>query len=461
MIGIYNDSSSTTFSVYNYGEIVWPGGSSSSGTGFYISGFVPDNPSSFRYSTFTIDGSTYLYVDYCSSWYGHNYSKFYFSDFDGVITEGAFSGFSYFTDSLETNATRVENNAFAETIAIHSVYLTSASYVGQSAFSGCTNLITASLPQCVTIEPYAFYSGNLAGTNYSFPACKNIGAYAFYGCTNLGTAGGNSTVNFQVCETIGDYAFAVCYGLRHISLPVCRTVGKYAFANTNLSSIRLSLCEYVGDNAFRGITQLRDVELGSCYVGDYAFYGCSNLDFTNMKKVTYIGSSAFMGCPSLSVNNYGSAWYYFSNCEYFGSSAFYGCGITIKGLDRCSYIGSYAFVSALASGDMSDYQVVPWSVPCEYIGSYAFASCSFRNLEIHLPVCSYIGDYVFASGSFTTVRIYLDGSSICELGGNHILSSIHTYMEGIYFYVPSSLYDQYISARYWSGISNKIRSITS
>ena len=311
MIGIYNDSSSTTFSVYTYGEIVWPGGSSSAGVGYYISAQLDGRSSYIVPSTFTIGGSTYRYTSYCRSVYGHNYSQFYFSNFDGVITEGAFSGFRGFVGPLETNATRVEALAFAST-NLQSVSLLSASYVGYSAFANGI-VASANLPMCETVEPYAFYSCSLGGYGISLPVCKNIGAYAF---TYAALSYSSRVLELPSCETIGAYAFNNCYYIRHISLPVCRTLGNGCLAVINLSSISLPMCEYIGEYAFARDTQLTVASIGDCsYIGNSAFYSCSNL------SRVYIRGNRL--------------------CELGGSSVFYSTSNTLMIYVRSSLYSEY------------------------------------------------------------------------------------------------------------------------
>lgn len=309
MIGIYNDSSSTTFSVYTYGEIVWPGGSSSAGVGYYISAQLDERSSYYIPPTFSIGGSTYSYISYCRSVYGHNYSQFYFSNFDGVITEGAFSGFRGFVGPLETNATRVEYGAFAGT-NLQSAYLLSTSYVGYSAFAN-GSIASVSLPMCETVEPYAFYSCPLP--RISLPVCKSIGAYAFW---STGLSYSSSVLSLPSCETIGAYAFNNCYYIRHISLPVCRTLGNGCLAVMNLSSISLPMCEYIGEYAFARDTQLTVASIGDCsYIGNSAFYSCSNL------SRVYIRGNRL--------------------CELGGSSVFYSTSNTLMIYVRSSLYSEY------------------------------------------------------------------------------------------------------------------------
>lgn len=305
MIGIYNDSSSTTFSVYTYGEIVWPGGSSSAGVGYYISALVYGSSSYIVPSTFTIGGSTYRYTSYCTSVYGHNYSQFYFSNFDGVITEGAFSGFKGFeADILDTNATRVESMAFAYT-SLSELHLSMVSYLGYGAFSGMSSLsnyyyiptggvMLIDMPICETVEPYAFYYCKLL-RSINLPVCKNIGAYAF--CGGFLSYYSSRVLSFPSCENIGNYAFSSCTGLRNVSLPVCRTLGEGCFMLTNLSSISLPQCEYIGSKAFLADTQLRWADFDNCsYIGDSVFNSCTNLSLVILHGSTVCelgGSSVF------------------------------------------------------------------------------------------------------------------------------------------------------------------------
>ena len=85
-----------------------------------------------------------------------------------------------------------------------------ATFIGSSAFHGCSALTTV-----------------------DFPAVINIKDEAFYSCSELTIA------DFQVATNIGDYAFYICYKLTSLILrseTMATLNGSSAFASTPIAS---------------------------------------------------------------------------------------------------------------------------------------------------------------------------------------------------------------------------------
>lgn len=439
MIGIYNDSSSTSFSVSTYGEIVWLGGSINS---YYIQ-YGDRTGQSFSQSqystmTFSINGTTYYYADYWDSSKG----SYYFTDFDGIITSSAFYNRNYdvgnlFMQRLETNALIIQDDAFRDMSYLSYVSLTNCEEIGAGAFERC--------------YLYPLFQAS---------CCKYVGSYAFQSSPGIGAVYTSNTnpgsIELPECERVGIAAFKYCYHLKSISLPKCKTLDGWTFGScTSLSKAFFDICEYVGPYTFADCTQAGGIHIPSCtYLGKGAFRRCYNLHSIAINNCSYIGDAAFESCSSLSL-------VYMRGCEYIGTQAFFDClslNITLS-LSKCSYIGPYAFRSCYSLG----YSV---SLPvCKTIESHAFESVS-GSMHLDLPTCEYIGDFAFAyckiqgyvSGTQWIGGINLLGSKVCQLGGSSVFYSTNWYNAKIY--VPSSLYSEYLSASYWYSLSNKLRSYT-
>ncbi|MDR2184328.1 MAG: leucine-rich repeat domain-containing protein [Treponema sp.] len=84
-------------------------------------------------------------------------------------------------------------------------------FIGQTAFSGRTDLASASFPSAVTIEQDAFY-GCTALTSVNFPAATNIGPSVFSGCIRLISA------SIPAVGHINVNTFSGCIALTHLTL---------------------------------------------------------------------------------------------------------------------------------------------------------------------------------------------------------------------------------------------------
>ena len=173
--------------------------------------------------------------------------------------------------------------------------------IGTSAFQGCKNLTSVSIPDSVTsIEPSAF--GGCTGlTSITIPdSVISIGNEAFGGCYNLTslTIGNNVT-------SIGSYAFINCSSLTNVLIPdsvisICSYVFGYCTSLTNVT-IGDSLLS-IGFHAFDYCYSLENITIPDSVtsIGEYAFSSCYGLkNITISDSVTSIGSYAFWHCSAL------------------------------------------------------------------------------------------------------------------------------------------------------------------
>lgn len=254
-----------------------------------------------------------------------------------------------------------------------------------------------------TLDSNVFSSVNITSlsTNLQYILCDRVTEY----CKSV------TTINLPNCKYIGGWeTFAGCIHLTSISFPVCSYIGgSYAFGTCyNLSKIYLPSCKYLGDHVFyRCNSEWLQVNLPVCsYIGNGAFEDCDYLFYVSAPRCEYIDFGAFQSCIRLSNIN-------LPECSYISNAAFHGC-----------------------------YSLVDVSIPkCEYIGNTAFRGCYLIS-SLDLPVCSHIG-----SSAFKDLRYYkipmdliLRSNSIVDIG-NTIVEDY----SNISIYVPSSLYDGYIS----------------
>lgn len=183
---------------------------------------------------------------------------------------------------------------------------------------------------------------------------------------------------------------------------------------------------------------------------NYAFASCIFLSFASLQNCTSIGFYAFSGCNSLDTLN-------LPNCKEIEQQAFDGCGnLKNVSLPNCEFIKYRAFQNC---GSLSFI-----SLPeCKKIYSSAFMNCSRLNTVI-LNKCNSIQGDAFEY-CYRLSKLYILAESVPQLNNNPFMSTpisnYSTYLRQYgSIYVPSSLYDAYLSSYIWSNYSARFVSLT-
>ena len=184
----------------------------------------------------------------------------------------------------------------------------SVTYIGDYAFSGCSNLTSINIPNSVTTLGRDVFLGcdKLKNTVDNLVYIKTITNDYYYLIDTINTTLTNAKID-EKCEIIGSSAFLHCRSLTSIIIPDSVTsIGDNAFCYCeNLTSITIS------DN----VTSIKE----------NAFQYCRNLTSIIIpNSVTNIDSGAFSDCSNLTIyceatsqpTNWGSYWNY-SNCPVY------------------------------------------------------------------------------------------------------------------------------------------------
>lgn len=316
---------------------------------------------SYEYYGFSIDSITGLteseYEEYL------NRPRF-------IVEDGIIWGYSGDPDVIVPEKidgitiTGIGSNAF-ENSEITSISLpATVTYIGYSAFSGCTKLSSVHIPQGVeSIKDSAFRDCSQL-TEVDLPdTVVEIGKAVFYNCTKL-----NAVVLSDAIQTIGDYTFYNCYQLAQIELPEnLESIGNYAFfkcMQLNAPVLPEGLLR-IGNAAFykcKGMTTI-DFPEGLESIGYSAFYGCAQLKSVELpENLQSLGNRAFYKCEQLT-----SVKYTLYDVE---EAVFYGCsGLTE--LEFPEYMGSIGKSAFYGCSSLSEVEIL-W---LEHIGAYAFDQC--------------------------------------------------------------------------------------
>ena len=200
---------------------------------------VTDNP-----RTLILTQDTTFTAEFAQTFSGQCGDNLYWSYQNNTLT---ISGFGDMYDNCPWGLFAAE---------INDVVLPNAmTYIGSSAFYGCSSLTSVTIPNSVTSIGSSVFRNCSALTSVTIPnSVTSIGNSAFYNCSSL-----TSVTIPNSATSIGRYAFGGCSSLTSVTIP------------NSITSI--------GDYAFEDCEKLGTLVLGDKVkeIGNYAFNGCNKL----------------------------------------------------------------------------------------------------------------------------------------------------------------------------------------
>lgn len=325
------------------------------------------------------------------------------------IADGVFKGKSELASVVFSDCIRyIGAEAFSDCSGLQEAMLPEGlEEIGEKAFYGCKGLALVVIPSTLGyIGSSAF--GDCTGLvrlDFNAKYCAGLPEEGgiFLGCTGLEQVRWGSEVS-----VIPRYMFRGCTGLLSCDLPASlKRIEEGAFYEcSGLKSLTIpDGVEYIGSWAFRLCKGLGTLSLGSgvSYIGNSAFDGCSLLEEVDIPRaVRYMGDDAFGYCTNLKTVYYNAV-----NAEIegspFGMSSDKNLASVVFGED-VEYVPAELFFwnSSLSSVSFSNPDKL------EYIGQNAFGATDWeRNLPTDEVI--YFGSVAYAykssNGSGNTVRV--------------------------------------------------------
>ena len=265
--------------------------------------------------------------------------------------------------------------------------------IGQRAFSGCNNITSVMIPDCIRIVGCNAFEGCSGLTHVSIPnSVTTIEGLAFLDCSSLTSVTLGNNVS-----SIHDKVFSGCSGLKNITIPesVTSIGNKVFYGCTNITSVTIpqSVCDcgirkVFSPDGYANCVSITNVVVtrGATNICYEAFAGCTGLENVAIPNtVEVIGEYAFRDCRSLcriTIPN---------SVVSIGDFAFVDCrrltGIAIP--DSVKNVGRSAF------GGCSGLTSVTIPNTVTNIGNWAFSGCSSLT-DVTIPKnLTDIGDSLF------------------------------------------------------------------
>ena len=306
--------------------------------------------------------------------------------------------------NLNNSASFVYSGVFSENNQLQTVYLPNCVTVNNWAFAYCRNLTSVNLPNCTTFSGNNQFYYNISLSQIYVPLLKNVPNGAFGECFNLGS------INLPEATYIGYSAFYSCSSLSQINIPKVSVISENAFSGCNsLKSIYAPECiSFSGGLQFNMCTELETVDFPILYsISDYTFNSCYKLVSVSMPLLLRLYNDTFRYCSALSELNLPLLYIFQSDYNF----------------NNCSSLEKISFPLLFISADYS------------YYANQGFGTCSSLK-EVTIGTGLYfVPEYVSLGSYFIT--------------NNGVIN------------IDAEMYDKWLSASGWSSMSSHFRSYVS
>ena len=323
------------------------------------------------------------------------------------------------------------NITIPETIKFNSVSY-SVTSIGSSAFSGCSGLMSITIPNSVIVIGGGAFYGCSSLTSIEIPnSVTEIVDCAFYGCSSLTSVAIGNSVTY-----IGDHAFKNCSHIKAIYYT--ESLENWIHNSWSPTAIASAYDLYIQDNrvtditlpnnvtsirygAFNGCSSLTSIEIPNSVtsIDGYAFYNCSALtSVTIPNSVTNIGEYAFCRCSALTSVKFNRG------LKVINSSAFRSC-ISLTNI-RLPYGLETLYDNVFRGCDKVTIISIPSTLG--FIGNGALQCPSVEKIYNYAKEPQYMDENYYGSNYLGTVRSVLGLAKL---------------------YVPKSSIESYKEASIW------------